>query len=361
MNILQLIDSLDAGGAERMAVNLANMLCEYEGKGFLCTTRKEGPLKEELDENVKFVFIQKRSVLDLKAHRRLLNFIKVNKITVIHAHTTSIYTGYIIKMIYPKVKLVWHDHYGLSEFVDERPQKTLKLLSRSLSGIISCNTTLRDWALKSLYCKNVMYLPNFIIEKKKEKRKTRIYGQPEKRIVCLANLRAQKNHLALIEAFHKLSADYEDWTLHLVGKDYKDHYSDTVKRTIKEHKLSEKIFIYDSCPDVYAILKQMDIGVLYSKSEGLPLALLEYGMSGLPVITTDVGLCREVIGEQGLIIENMNKEGSSHLKSYVDNPDLRKKHGNAFKENIEKRYGATASWEVLEPFYRHIDLDIGHA
>ena len=355
MRVLQLIDSLDAGGAERMAVNIANMLSNCVGQGFLSTTRKEGSLKEELDEKVKFIFIQKKSILDFKAYNKLLHFVKEHRITIIHAHTTSIYTGYIIKMRYPKIKLVWHDHYGLSEFVNDRPQRLLKFLSRSFSGIISCNTVLRDWAIKSLHCKHVIYLPNFIVEKKEEILQTKIYGQEGKRVVCLANLRAQKNHIALIDAFSNLGAVYKDWTLHLVGMDYGDSYSKSLKKRIIENNIDKQVFIYGSRPDVFAILKQMDIGVLYSKSEGLPLALLEYGISGLPVITTNVGFCKEVVGKAGLIIENLEKEGIDHLKSYMNNPDLRNVHGNLFKESIEKKYGTSSSWAVLESFYKQLN------
>lgn len=258
-------------------------------------------------------------------------------------------------MRYPKIKLVWHDHYGLSEFVNDRPQRLLKFLSRSFSGIISCNTVLRDWAIKSLHCKHVIYLPNFIVEKKEEILQTKIYGQEGKRVVCLANLRAQKNHIALIDAFSNLGAVYKDWTLHLVGMDYGDSYSKSLKKRIIENNIDKQVFIYGSRPDVFAILKQMDIGVLYSKSEGLPLALLEYGISGLPVITTNVGFCKEVVGKAGLIIENLEKEGIDHLKSYMNNPDLRNVHGNLFKESIEKKYGTSSSWAVLESFYKQLN------
>ena len=40
MRVLQLIDSLDAGGAERVAVTYANTLCEYIDASYICVTRK---------------------------------------------------------------------------------------------------------------------------------------------------------------------------------------------------------------------------------------------------------------------------------------------------------------------------------
>ena len=52
MRVLQLIDSLHPGGAERVSVNIANALVENIDKSFLCVTREEGILKESLTPSV---------------------------------------------------------------------------------------------------------------------------------------------------------------------------------------------------------------------------------------------------------------------------------------------------------------------
>jgi len=54
LRILQLIDSLDAGGAERMAVNYANTLVDFIEFSALVTTRKQGALKEQLSHKIKY-------------------------------------------------------------------------------------------------------------------------------------------------------------------------------------------------------------------------------------------------------------------------------------------------------------------
>jgi hypothetical protein len=72
----------------------------------------------------------------------------------------------------------------------------------------------------------------------------------------------------------------------LVGKDFKDEYATQINQAIKQHNLGETIFMYGSKEDV-RILSQSTIGILTSASEGLPLALLEYGK--IPVVVTNVG------------------------------------------------------------------------
>src|SRR5262249_26337320 len=56
--------------------------------------------------------------------------------------------------------------------------------------------------------------------------------------------------------------------------------------------------------DVPAILRGCDVGVLSSASEGLPLALIEYGLCRLPAVATRVGQCPDVLddGRAGLLV-----------------------------------------------------------
>ena len=112
MRIVQIIDSLETGGAERMAVNYANALAkEIEFSG-LATTRKEGPLLHQINSNVSYLFLKKKRQLDFAALFRLRSFVLKNKVTHIHAHSTSFFLAFLLKIIHPTVKLIWHYHYG---------------------------------------------------------------------------------------------------------------------------------------------------------------------------------------------------------------------------------------------------------
>ena len=71
MKILQLIDSLHPGGAERMAVNYANALNDRNHNSHLICTRSEGKFKMLLGNKVGYCFIKKKHALDIFALRRL--------------------------------------------------------------------------------------------------------------------------------------------------------------------------------------------------------------------------------------------------------------------------------------------------
>jgi len=71
MRILQIIDSLDIGGAEKMAVNYANSLSVARDFSGLVATRKEGHLKSQIHPDVNYLFLGKKKAIDISAILRL--------------------------------------------------------------------------------------------------------------------------------------------------------------------------------------------------------------------------------------------------------------------------------------------------
>ncbi|HTG65879.1 MAG TPA: glycosyltransferase [Flavobacterium sp.] len=335
MKVVQLIDSLDAGGAERMAVNYANVLSETIAFSGLVATRKEGDLKTQLSEDVNYLFLDKKSTLDFQAVFKLRKYIINHKIRLIQAHSSSFFLAVLVRLSLPGIKIIWHDHYGNSNFLKERPKYLLQLASLLFSGIVAVNEKLKSWSLEQLYCRNVIYLPNFTMPEKIRLAQTELEGQSGKRIVCLANLRRQKNHFLLLDVATKLKISHPDWSFHLVGKDFQDDYSERLKTDIKKQQLENHVFVYDSCSDVAAVLQQVQIGVLTSDSEGLPVALLEYGWHKKAVVMTDIGQVAAVIedSKNGFLVPSDNVEMFyNRLVELIDDKALQ----GTFAENLHQ-------------------------
>ncbi|WP_430408543.1 glycosyltransferase family 4 protein [Kordia sp.] len=357
MKTLQVIDTLEAGGAEKLAVTYANALATEVDASFLCTTRKEGILKNQLSENVEYLFLNRTKTIDFKAIKRLKAFVKENEIDIVHAHATSFFIVFLTKMVYPKFKMVWHDHYGNSEFLAKRKSFILKIASYWMNGIISVNQQLKDWADRKLAVKNVIYLSNFPVKNIAVAKTTHLKGISGKRIVCLANLRPQKDHILLLEAFKKIQKANKDWTVHIVGKDFEDDYSRKVKLYIHDHGLAENVFVYGSREDVSHILSQCNIGVLSSQSEGLPIALLEYGLHGLAVLATDVGECKRVISDEtkGYLVKSKDTANfSQKLNNLIENEADRIKKAANLQKHIKQHFAQKAIVQQLITFYNEL-------
>lgn len=345
MRIIQIIDSLEAGGAERMAVNYANALVNKMEFSGLITTRKEGVFLKQVDKSVSYLYLKKQQQLDFDALFKLRNFVKKNKVTHVHAHSTSFFLAFLLKLTYPSLKIIWHNHYGNSEILSKKRLFILRIVIPFFSGIIAVNQKLKVWAEQKLKSKNVIYLPNFTSKGIGSTMSTALKGTDGKRILSLANLREDKNHFLLLEVAQKLKQSYPDWTFHLVGKDFEDEYSKQIKKIIKEYDLGKSVFLYGSSQDVSSILHQAAIAILTSRSEGLPVALLEYGLYKKPVIVTDVGEIPFVIQNRinGIIVPSQNElQFYDAIVECIENNEFSKALGNHLSETISNKFSEKA-------------------
>jgi glycosyltransferase involved in cell wall biosynthesis len=346
MRIVQVIDSLETGGAERMAVNYANGLAKKVAFSGLVSTRAEGSLKIHIDKDVNYLFLNKKSALDLRAVLRFRRYCRENDIQYIHAHSTSYFLAILVKCIYPKVHILWHDHNGNSEFLEVREAVPLNFASFFFKGIIVVNNQLKDWAIRKLHCKYVLYIPNFTNEETAQSVNAQLNGEPGKRILSLANLRQQKDHFLLLKVAEQLKESRPDWTFHLVGKDFGDDYSQQVRTYITQKNLESTVFVYGSRNDTVGIIKACDIAILTSKSEGLPVALLEYGLYGKPVVVTSVGELPLIVrNEQNGFIVNRKSEKAFYaaLIRLIDDAGLRETYGMALYATILGSYSEEAA------------------
>lgn len=294
IRVVQLIDSLEPGGAERMAVTIANELIDQVAFSGLVATRQEGGLKKAVLPEVSYLFLKKSSIFDFGALFRLRTYVKKNNVNVMHAHGSSFFFAVLLKMIIPSLQVFWHDHFG-NRNENSGNYFLLRLSSFFFSGVFTVNESLTTWAEKKLFCSNVKFIPNFSTSNLSQAGSTFLKGEPDKRIIFLANLHPPKNHILALSAFLKSEIAKKGWTLHLVGKDKEDNYSDELKYFIKDNRMHDAIFIYGSCNATSFILQQAKVGILVSSYEGFPLTLLEYGMAALSVICSDVGYCNSII------------------------------------------------------------------
>ncbi|MFD2828776.1 glycosyltransferase [Leeuwenhoekiella polynyae] len=335
MRVLQLIDSLEIGGAERMAVNYANALHKRIAVSALCVTRKEGALKALIDPEIPYLYLERKRRLDLAAVWRLKRFIKKHQIEVIQAHGSSYFIGFLVKLVTPKVKLIWHNHYGASIQSRGLNFKALNLIKRRFDAVFAVNEKLAHWSKEKLKVENAFYIKNFIAEALPKDSDFEVFGAKGKRIVCVANLRPQKNHQLLLDAFKLVLEQDAAFTLHLFGQVPDSLYTDSLFERIEAEPFSKNLFYHGTYLKMSAILPHFDIGVLSSDSEGLPLALLEYGQAGLDAVATDVGQCKVVLGHYGKIIPPGDKEALAEaiLKSSSADSEFRA-NAAGFREKV---------------------------
>ncbi len=353
--VFQMIDTLDMGGAERMTVNIANLLADQGIESHVIVSRYTGVLERNLHADVQVKHLQKRSFKDVEAFRKLYAYVKLHQPDIIHCHATSLYWGVALKLIYPKFKLIWHDHFGLSDQLDKHPRTSYKLLSKWVDGIIVVNQVLEDFwkSFKSKEAHSVVFLPNFPLLSPSQQVKNSVFT-----FVCLANFRPQKNQLNLIKAVQLLIAKGKIFKVLLAGQLIDKSWHAKIEYNIDKLLLSDYVQILGPVEDVSDLLSQAHAGVLSSDSEGLPVSLLEYALMALPVITTDVGDCSKVVnkGEYGWIVKPNNpQELAAAMEDVIDDYQSAVKKAKSLNLFVQKNYGALKFYDAYSSFVNHMN------
>ena len=324
-----------------MCVNIANVLCEQGYDVQVCSTRAGGPLEKFINKGVKYYVLNKQSSLDIIAFRKLLNILKTERISVIHSHSSSIFWAIAAKIFTKNLKVLWHDHLG-ARINDRKKIFFYKLISSEIDGIISVNNELASWSRNNMKVprERIVMINNFpMLNIIREKRDTEVFS-----IVCLANIRPQKDHAMLIKAIGLLAAQDLATKLKVIlaGSYAEDEYYYELRTLVDNMGLGEIIEFRGQVEDTATLLASADCGVLSSVSEGLPVSLLEYGMAGLPVVVTDVGQCAEVVGKglYGKVVAPGNPgETAKALEWIIENRSQSEEMGVQFQNHVKSGYG----------------------
>lgn len=340
MRILQLIDTLNPGGAERMAVNLANSFDELGIANVLVVSRLDGLLSGLVRQQESLAFLGKKNSFDLSAFQKLKKIVSDFKPDIIHAHGTSIYWGVGLKFLMPRLKLIWHDHLGVSEdVVKNNPRKELDWMKSRIDFVITADeSTSNYWLHRKLKSSDqIKYLSNFphlTLEKKQVSEKYRF--------LHLANYRQEKGHFHILDAVKRLKSRNISFHVRMVGVAIEPDWKRQVEEAVAKEELDEWITVDGPTSDTSRVLAEADAGLVASDREGLPVALLEYGLAGLPVISTKVGQCSKVLedGEYGILIEKGDSEAlSKAMLNLIQEPEKGEVKGACFKTHVADSYG----------------------
>lgn len=358
MRVLQLIDNLEAGGAERVAVNYANALTTHIDASFLCATRKEGPLRELVHQDVGYVFLERKHTIDFAAVIRLRNFIKESRIQIVQAHGSSYFIAVLIKILHPDLVLIWHCHLGKTVQAGRFKKWALRVSSFWFNAVFTVNKELLKWSQQHLNKKNTYYIKNFVVKIVQKELPKIFAGKDGKRLICAANLRPDKNHGLLLDAFSIVLKKEPKATLHLYGTDSKDEYSKIILDLVKL-QFRGSVFYHGMHPEITALLHAFDIGVLSSDAEGLPLALLEYGQAGLPTVVTDVGQCSEVVnGNAKVVAKGDGRALAEAILELLEQPVLAEEQAKKLQAHIAATFGEEAIVREVIKIYEEQLKDI---
>jgi glycosyltransferase involved in cell wall biosynthesis len=179
---------------------------------------------------------------------------------------------------------------------------------------------------------------------------------PLRRIVTVANLRPEKAHEVLIDAFASLPTTTLNLELAIVGHGPR---AEALERQVAERGLASRVRFLGHRDDVPAILAESDLFVLPSRSEAFPNSVMEAMAAGLPVVATRVGGVPELVQHDvnGILTPVDDRDALARaLRTLVDDPHRAAALGRAARETIASRFSFTRMVRSFEDLY----LDLLH-
>lgn len=171
------------------------------------------------------------------------------------------------------------------------------------------------------------------------------------RIISVGRLSEAKNQRLLIEAVSKVAKTHRDVTLNILGD---GPLRDDLEAYIKDNSLEDIVHLLGNVNNVEDYLAEADIFALSSSYEGLPLVILEAMAAGLPIVSTDVGGVRDVVTDNGILIEPQNADLLAEaLLKLIESEKLRENMAVLSKNAVLRFDSDVISDEYIELYYKY--------
>lgn len=311
-----LLDSLNVGGTETQAVELAIRLNSEHYEVTLGCLRARGPLLERLAGSAVSVceFYPKGgfdSIGGMYQMFRLAIFLRRGSFRIVHAHDLYSNLLGIPAAVIARVPVIISSQRDLAHLglYQTRRRVWLRRLQKLSTAVLTNASAVRDAVLaeKQFAPENVRVIHNGVdLQKFAHGTRDRAWltqgSSQEKWIALVGNMHSDvKGHPWLIAAAKTITFEFPEVRFVLMGDgDLRKDY----ERQVAELGLGRHFLFLGRRDDVPRVLACCDIAVLPSKAEGLPNAVLEYLAAGLPTVATRVGGNAEIIddGKTGILV-----------------------------------------------------------
>ena len=221
-----------------------------------------------------------------------------------------------------------------------------QLINLGIANILVAvsETTKKNAILEGIKPEKVIVISNGILPvemshvNRRQIRKEAGIAESDIYLVSVGRLVYEKGHEFLIRAIPAVLSRFPNVKAGIYGDGVLRRQ---LENLIHELRLSNVVKIYGFQSDVSGFLSSADVFVLPSRSEGLPIALLEAMSAGLPVVATKVGGIEEVIvdAKYGLLVPAENPEAlAESIITLLNDSEMQKRIGAAAQALIIQNY-----------------------
>ncbi|MHA6690746.1 GT4 family glycosyltransferase PelF [Devosia sp. A449] len=192
----------------------------------------------------------------------------------------------------------------------------------------------------------------------------KIERQPHERptIAFIGRVTPIKDVQTFIDVAERLRRQFPDLQALVIGPmDEDPEYAQGCIAEVNRRRLADTVS-FTGAVKVADYLGRIDVMVLTSISEALPLVILEAGAAGVPCVATDVGACREIlegranepssIGAGGMVAPvGANDEIAAAIATLLEDPGRRRAYGDRLQRRVREQYRAETVADAYGALY----------
>lgn len=319
LRVVFLLRSLDYGGAERQAVETCRGLAHAGCRVVLAVFYAGGALEGELaGDGVPILTLEKKGRWDVFGFlMRAVSVLRRQRPDVVYSYLTlPNLIAVVLRPLLWRARIVWGVRdsgmdYRRYDWLQRAAFRISGRLGRFATAVVVNSEAGRRFHVAHGYPgARMTVIPNGIdIERFRPDRdlgrEVRVgWGiAPQARLVGLVGrLDPMKDHATFLQAASRLAGSLPDVRFVCVGEG-PEAYGRELHAQAAALGLSERMIWAGARADMPAVYNALDVLVLSSSfGEGFPNAVGEAMACALPCVVTDVGDCRRVVGETGLVV-----------------------------------------------------------
>ena len=366
MRVVQLIDNLYWGGAQKMLSMLAHELINHQVEVVVVGLDEDTDAhyaQQMRDDGVEVVSMAGNGLLDFVRIRRLVYFLRQRNVDLIQTHLSYANILGVLAGRLAGIPVIVTLHSTGSDRRHYHPMRH-RMETMALRSI-GCQIIAVGYAIADaqqdrvgrkkpiVVISNAISILPELAPPERQKLRISLTGSDEGFVlISVGRLSPDKGYSDMLIAFRGILSSYPQTSLVIAGAGV---LADSLQAQALSLGIEGRVFLLGARDDIPALLRASDIYISASHREGMSMSLLESMAAGLPTVATNVGdASRMFTDTTGVLVEPTHPEYLAEaVNALLADPARMKVMGIAAYERVTAKYGLEAWTDAYMDLYLH--------